>query len=349
MIEVKEIKEKSIWEKFNLSSANPTFLQSWAWGDFQKSLDRDIYRLGVYKNGSLVGVSLIFVEKAKVASFLYCPGGPVFTNWSKQHLDPWLTFVSQIAKEKNLAFLRADPRKIEKPAQTLLRQLGFVPAPEYTQPRCTALIDLSKDEEELLSKMSITTRYNVKASQRKGVKVKEGKLDEIKIFLDLLRATAQRKVLVLPVEQDYHKKQFETLNKEGLMRLFIAEYQGQPLSAALAVFYGETAYYLHAASSDQLPKLRASYPLVWQTILEAKKRNLKQFDFWGVAESDDPKHSWAGVTSFKLSFGAERACYVPPFDLPYKTTYRLIRLLETYRRPLQRILRFGRRLWMVYG
>jgi len=283
-------------------------------------------------------------ERSRFASFLYCPGGPVFKTWNKEYLKPWLDFVLKGVKEKNFSFLRIDPRKLEKPKESLLKTFGFVPAPEYTQPQCTALMDLTKDEEGLLSKMSITTRYNVRTSQRKGVKVKEGKPEEIKNFLDLLKTTAQRKVLVLPVEQNYHKKQFETLNKEGLMQLFIAEYQGQPLSAALVVFYGETAYYLHAASSGQMSKLRASYPLVWHTILEAKKRNLKHFDFWGVAENDEPSHPWAGVTSFKLSFGAERECYEPPFDLPFKATYRLTRLLETARRPLQRILRLGRRL-----
>jgi len=343
VITVKEIEEKSVWEDFNLNSSNPTFLQSWAWGEFQKSLGRVIHRLGIYKDAGLVGIALLIEERARLASFIYCPGGPVFREWKKEYLNHWVTTVSETAKEKNFSFLRIDPRKLEKPKESLIKSSGFVSAPEYTQPRCTGIIDLTKNENEILSKTTPSTRNNIRASQRKGVVVREGKSEEIKTFLKLLTETSQRKRLILPREHRYHQKQFEILDNEGLMKLYIAESQGQGLSASLVVFYAGTAYYLHAASSDQMAKLRASYPLVWHTVLEAKKRNLRRFDFWGVAENDSPRHPWAGVTSFKLSFGAERECYEPPFDLPYKASYRLVRWLETYRRPLQKIFRFGRR------
>jgi lipid II:glycine glycyltransferase (peptidoglycan interpeptide bridge formation enzyme) len=72
VIEVKEIGDKSTWESFNLASANPTFLQSWVWGQFQKNLNRNIYRLGVFKDKNLIGISLLIEERAKVGAFLYC-------------------------------------------------------------------------------------------------------------------------------------------------------------------------------------------------------------------------------------------------------------------------------------
>lgn len=342
MIAVKEIEEKSTWENFNLASLDPTFLQSWAWGEFQKVLGRETYRLGIYDDSDLVGISLLAHEKARLASFLYCPGGPVFNSLEKIYLEPWLSTVSQIAKERNVSFLRVDPRKIEKGAEKSLRGLGFTPAPEYTQPQCTGIINLEKSEEEILSHMTPSTRNNIGASQRKGVVTREGRPEEIKIFLKLLSETAHRKALTLPREGNYHRKQFEVLNKEGLMKLFIAEGEGKPLSAALVVFYAGTAYYLHAASSNEMPKLRASYPLVWYSISESKKAGCKSFDFWGVAENDNLSHPWAGVTSFKLSFGAERKCYTSPYNLPFKSSYRLIRLGETARKPLRKILRLVR-------
>lgn len=343
MVAVKEIGDKATWENFNLASSHSTFLQSWAWGEFQKSLSRQIHRLGVYEGNNLVGAALLVWEKAKLASFLYCPGGPVFTSWNKDYLKALLETVSPIAKEKGADFLRLEPRTIGEGQEKLLKDLGFTPAPEYTQPRCTGIIDLTFGEEEILLKMTPSTRNNIRASQRKEVVVSEGKPEEIKTFFKLLTETARRKGLILPRERSYHQKQFEALSKEGLMKLFVAHYQSQALAASLVVFYADTAYYLHAASSDQMPKLRASYPLVWHVILEAKKRNLKWFDFWGVAETDDPAHPWAGVTSFKLSFGAERKCYAPPYDLPLKRSYRLIRIGEAARRPLRKIFRFVRR------
>jgi lipid II:glycine glycyltransferase (peptidoglycan interpeptide bridge formation enzyme) len=338
---VKEIGDKSTWEKFNLASPNPTFLQSWVWGEFQKNLGRSIYRLGVFRDKKLLGVSLLVEERAKVGAFLYCPGGPVFSEWKKEYLFPWVEASKKVALDNNLGFLRIDPRKIKKPTVAFIKTLGFLPATD-TQPHCTAIIDLTKTEEELRHDLSSSTRYNINAGERKGVKVREGKRDEINVFSALLKETSQRKTLTLPKEKNYHQKQFETLIKEGLMNLFIAEAGSESLSAALVARYTDTAYYLHAANSLRQRKLRASYPLVWSTILDAKNRGLKKFDFWGVAPTSDPKHSWAGVTSFKLSFGAQRECYAPSFDLPFKSSYRLTRLAESARKPLRKILRFGR-------
>ena len=341
MIQIKEIADKSTWEEFNLSGTNPTFLQSWAWGEFQKKLGRDIYRLGVFDGKNLVGISLLIEERAKVGAFLYCPGGPVFSDWKKEYLLSWIDSVEVKAVESNLGFLRVEPRKIEKTTISSLKTVGFLEATD-TQPQCTAFIDLTRGEEELRHDLSASTRYNINAAERKGVKVREGKRSEINVFLRFLEETADRKKLTLPKEANYHAKQFATLNGEGIMKLFVAERVDQSLAASLVVLYADTAYYLHAANSSEQPKLRASYPLVWQTILESKKAGLKKFDFWGIAPTNDPNHSWAGVTSFKLSFGAKRECYEPGFDLPYKGSYRLTRLLETWRRPLQKILRFGR-------
>ena len=174
------------------------------------------------------------------------------------------------------------------------------------------------------------------------MRVREGKSGEIKLFLELLKETAKRKTLVLPHEENYHKIQFETLEKEALMRLYIAECSSQPLSAALVVNYADTSYYLHAANSLEKKDLRASYPLVWRTILQAKNVGLKHFDFWGVAPTDDPKHPWSGVTAFKLSFGAKKECYEPPWDLPFSSNYQLMKVVEIWRRPVRKILRFGR-------
>jgi lipid II:glycine glycyltransferase (peptidoglycan interpeptide bridge formation enzyme) len=133
VIEVKEIGDKSTWESFNLASANPTFLQSWVWGQFQKNLNRNIYRLGVFKDKNLIGISLLIEERAKVGAFLYCPGGPNFSEWKKEYLFPWVEASKEIALEKNLGFLRIDPRKIKKPVVAFIKTLGFLPATD-TQP-----------------------------------------------------------------------------------------------------------------------------------------------------------------------------------------------------------------------
>lgn len=347
MIYVRIVKDKSIWEKFVLDqgrgSNRPSggvFLQSWAWGEFQEQIGKEIFRAGVFEGKNLVGLSLLATQKAKTASFLYVPAGPIFPKWKGDYFEKWLEFASNLAKEKGLAFLRIEPRMANDLAKELVKSYKFVTAPEYTQPECTAVLDLGSGEQELLGSMSDSTRYNIGMSQRKGISIREGEPKEIKVFTEFLKETAKKRVLTLPIEKDYHKKQFEILGKEEIMKLFIAEHENKPLAAALVLFYGDSAYYLHAANSFQKSKLRASYPLVWHSVLEGKKKGLKWFDFWGIAQSDSPKDSWAGITSFKLSFGSERVCFDRPLDLPFKGSYKISRFVETWRKPLRKITRF---------
>ena len=344
MISTSLIEDKKAWEEFVIAyeenSEKPLggiFLESWAWGEFQKKLGREIHRLGVYEGKRLVGVSILCLQKAKTGSFIYVPAGPIFLKWDKKLFTKWLEFTTNLAREKEATFLRIEPRVVSTVADKLLKEAGFVKAAAYTQPKCTAVIDLAKTEDELLAAASDSTRYNIRASVRKGVNVREGSDKEIQIFVNLLKETAQRKSLTLPIEKDYHKIQFDNLHQEGFMKLFIAEAEREALSAVLVLFYGNSAYYLHAANSLRKKELRVSYPLVWHCILEGKKKGLKWFDFWGASQSEDPNDPWAGVTGFKLSFGAQRVCFDSVYDLPLKNSYLLTKAVETWRKPIRKI------------
>lgn len=347
MISVKAVDDKKVWEEFILTyektSTQPLggmFLQSWDWGQFQRELGKEVQRVGVFDGGQLAGISLFYLQKAKTGMFVYVPVGPIFPKWRKNCFDKWLDFVVTLAKNKGASFLRIEPRVVSESLGRAFSGAGFIKAASHTQPECTAVVDLIKPEDKLLSAASDSTRYNVRASLRKGVIVRKGRIEEIQTFTNLLKETSKRKTFTLPLEKDYHKKQFETFQKEGLMELFIAEINGETLSAALVLFYNTTAYYLHAANSLKKKELRASYPLVWHCILESRKRGFKWFDFWGIAKGEDPGDPWAGVTSFKLSFGAERVCFDPVFDLPLKSTYLLTKVVETWRKPIRKIIRF---------
>ncbi|MEX0617165.1 MAG: peptidoglycan bridge formation glycyltransferase FemA/FemB family protein [Candidatus Woykebacteria bacterium] len=337
----KEIDKEDL-EYFLGDFPHTPFLQSFAWGQFQKQIENKVYRFGVFDSEKLVGVVSAQKVKAKFASFLYVPWGPLIKDWEKQKVEPLLNKLAKIAKEDNLDFVRLEPRVIGGSEAEILERGGFRQSRFFTQPECTSIMNLSKSEEELLSAMSDSTRYNVGMVERKGVKVRIGNSEDIGIFEKLLKETASRHQFTVDIKPGYYRKQYEILSEKGIMKVLVAEYNGQPLAAALVVFYGDTATYLHAASSRTQPKLRAPYLLVWKVMLEGKKRGFKYFDFWGVApENAGENHPWSGVTSFKMSFGGERICYSPVFDLPTSNKYLFAKFIENIRKPVRKILRLS--------
>ncbi|MEK7143875.1 MAG: peptidoglycan bridge formation glycyltransferase FemA/FemB family protein [Patescibacteria group bacterium] len=80
MIDIKEIKEKTVWEDFLIFAKPKTFLHSWNWGEFNKKLGNKVFYLGIYDDGELAGVALIIKISARRGNFLFCPHGPVFKN-----------------------------------------------------------------------------------------------------------------------------------------------------------------------------------------------------------------------------------------------------------------------------
>lgn len=262
------------------------FLQSNEWAEFQKKLGRQIWRLD---NTLAIKYPLPFGQ-----SYLYCPAGPVGD----------VEKLKELAKREKVVFLRVEPRtgKID-----LTNFIETTPV----QPKQTLILDLSKSEKELLNSFHPKTRYNIRLAEKKGVKVEIKK--DATVFWRLIEQTAKRDNFSSH-SKDYYSKLIES----DFVKIFAAEYQGKILAANLVVFFGDTATYLHGASADEDRNLMAPHLLQWSAIKEAKKSGCDYYDFWGVAPTNQPDHSWAGITRFKEGFGGQRIDYAGTWDLPIK-------------------------------
>lgn len=269
-----------------------SFLQSKQWEDFQRAFGRQVFRQD--------GILIIKHNLPLGKYYFYCPR-PV-----------------QVPRIKNRAkaiFFRAEPSigyRIES-----LR--GFRKAKREIQPSKTLILDLDKSEEDLLSQMKKKTRYSIKLAQRKGVKVHKSR--DFEAFWRLLQETAKRQKITTHAKE-YYQKMLEM----PMAELFLAKYQNIPLAAGITIFYQNRATSLHGASSDKIRYLRAPYLLQWERIREAKKRGMRQYDFWGISEK------WPGVSQFKRGFGGRIVTYIGTWDLVFQPFwYKLYNLFTAWR------------------
>lgn len=332
--------DEAKWDQFLLTDPKNSFLQSYGYGEFYKQLGYKIWRLGLTSDQDIVGVCLVVKLTTKLGSFLYCPAGPVTPDWEKD-FGALFTKLVEIGRTEKVSFIRLDPRTLTGGQERLLSEKGLVKSANYTQPQCSQLLDLTKSLTEIKSNFSDSTRYNVGWVERQGVRVEiSQKLADIDIFTNLLKETSQRQNFRLHAKEDYYKKQFLVLAARNMAKLFLTkDSRGEVLAAAIVVNFGETATYLHAASSSKNPKLRAPYLMQWKIIENAKEVGFKNYDFWGIAKDDNPNDAWSGVTAFKKSFGGEKICYQISYDLALNKQYVLERLIETTRPILKRLKR----------
>jgi lipid II:glycine glycyltransferase (peptidoglycan interpeptide bridge formation enzyme) len=276
-------------EIFNLKN---NIFQSESWDSFQKSLGREMVKIGSYKGFRIpVGLGKSFV---------------------------WFFKAPEVADNKFLdecrnlpdVFVRIEPEKpgsIGEPPRLLLGQMS---------PKCTRVINLSKSEEEILADMKSRVRYNIRLAGRKGLTVKfSTDPKDIDKFYDVLMSTAGRGKGFAPHPKDYYQKLFKSLVDAKAGKLALGYYEDELIYAGLFSVYGKTAIFMHSGFRDVHASLKAPNYCLWEIIKESKRMGAIYFDMWGIAENDDPKHPWYGISQFKESFGGEVVRFPGTFDI----------------------------------
>lgn len=340
-MQVKEITNKEDWDNFIESVFPSTFLHTWAWGEFEESLGRKIKRVGVCENGSLIAVCLWTLIRAKRGSFILCPHGPIIKKEIKDLkpiISELLNFAKTLAKENKCDFIRVSTLIEDKEEhRKVFKDLGFRLAPIHMHSELAWILNISGTEEELLSGMKKNTRYSIKKAIKDGVEIKTStSMDDFEKFWKIYMATANRQNFT-PYSRDFLTKEFELFFKENKAVLFFAQYQGEAISTAFIVFSNGSGFYHHGASDNHFPGITASEFVQWQAILEAKRRGMTKYNFWGVVPETATKHPWFGLSKFKRGFGGYDEAYVHAQDFVLTPKYWLNYVVEKIRKIRRRL------------
>ena len=338
-ITIENIENKREWEDFVLAKLEANFLQSWYWGEFHKAIGKTINRTGFYEKERLVGVMQSVVEPARRGKHLTVPGGPII-NWQDKNLvNTFLRELKVIAKENNCVFIRVRPQlKSDESSKKIFKDLGFIKAPMHLHAELTSQLDITKPEEEIMTQMRKTTRYEVKKAIKENIKiVTSSDSADIKKFYELQIQTAKRQKFV-PFSYKYLSEQFKVFAENGNVLLYKAEFENKLLAQAFVIFYGKEAVYHYGASTDEGRLYPGAYLIQWEVIKEAKKRGMTRYNFWGVAPENKQNHRFSGLSLFKRGFGGEDFQYLPAQDLIInKPKYLLNYIIETLRNRLRNL------------
>jgi len=312
--------DREAWDSFVLSSNNGSFLQSWVWGEFQKTAGFHIKRYFVQECGGILAAAL-FVERHLPLGqkYFYAPWGPVFReNLSQESFEKIFSLMSGrefFQKNQNPVHIRIEPHLEERQLpKSVLGKSKFISLKKGIQPKDTLVLDLSKTNDDILKEMHSKTRYNIRVAMRHGVEVKEKTNDEgFKIFMDLAREVeAKGDFHYHPAS--YYQIMIKTLGEKGMLKVLVAEYKGKPLAAGIFIRYGNIFTYAHGASTKAKAHVMAPYLLHWEAIEMAKREGSLGYDFFGIAPNEDTNHSWFGITRFKKGFGGKELHYVGAAD-----------------------------------
>ena len=262
---------------------------------------------------------------------MYIPRGPIL-DWNDVDLrQKVLKEIVNLAKENKSFLLKIDPEVIvgsgipetDKATQnnngiTILNELkqqGWHYSQDQIQFKNTVWLDINHAEDELLANMKQKTRYNIRLSGKKGVKISEGKPSDFNMLANMYAETAIRDNFTIRSEK-YYLNLWNSFYNQGKLTPLIASYEGKPIAALMLFHFAGRAWYIHGMSRSVHRNKMASYLLQWEAIKTAKNKGCARYDLWGapfdLVESDP---MW-GVFRFKQGFAGETIRTIGAWDFP---------------------------------
>ena len=316
------------WDQFIEDHPDAHILQTSPWGELKSAFG---WQPRYVQQGSL-GALVLFRRLPLGLSIAYIPRGPI---GSDNCWDDFWPVVDDVCRKERAVFLRVEPNVWEPVPDDFSKTNlpGFVQSDQTIQPPRTILIDLAKNEDEILMEMKSKTRYNIRLAARKDVVVRES--DDIETFHRMMLTTGERDEFGVH-SRDYYQRAYDCFAPRGACVLLLAEYEGQPLAGLMAFAHGETAWYFYGASTDQERNRMPTYLLQWEAMRWAKAKGCLVYDLWGVPDQSqdqlenaflDRSDGLWGVYRFKRGFGGELRRTVGAWDRVYQPAlYKLYEL-----------------------
>lgn len=302
----------------------------------------------VIRNGDdiLGGAQMLYRSLPVRGAVAYVPLGPVLASADPEVASLAMAHLHRIAREQNVYYLAVQVPRGGGAFSRELLNFGFFPALLDLAPTASVVIDLSNSLDVLLSRMHKTTRYDIRASQRKGITVREGGLKDIDAVHRLLLATAERRGF-LGLKNDYLREVWRQFSGGGYTKIFIAEFQERPISAALMMSFGDTVTYWKAGWSGECSTLYPNEALQWTAIQWAKSNGYRYYDLGGIpralaksALADDSvrKPGAHSVAFYKLGFGGQIELFPEALMYIYNRPLRRVWSMISKRGPAQTLL-----------
>lgn len=332
------------WNSFIKKCPEVHILQSADWGELKSQFGWKTIRL---ISGS-IGAQILFQPLPFGYHIGYIPKGPISLNG--QIDDPsWESFQNELdilCREQKAVFIKIEPDAWDEELFKKIGYFGYRKSNNSIQPPRTILVDLSESEEQILARMKSKTRYNIRLSEKKEVSIRQ--LDNIDPFYKLLENTADRSEFGIHT-REYYQAVFDLFYPSGECKLFMAEYQEQPLASIMVFVHGKRCWYFYGASSDEHRDRMPTYLVQWEAMRLAKEQGCLTYDLWGVPDEDqdtlesnfmERNEGLWGVYRFKRGFGGELKRASSSLEKEYNPILYLIYLLYSYLKKIS-VLKIG--------
>lgn len=348
------------WNAEIASLPGAHILQTWEWSQFKAIYGwRPIPKIWRGQDNQVIAAAMVLERSVRLGGIgpqlkvLYVPRGPMLL-WDDPALRSLvLDDLQDLAKKENAIFIKIDPEVVvglgtmetlddrSAPAgnsiSTELAEHGWQFSQDQIQYRNTVVLDLSGSEEDWLARMKQKTRYNLRLSEKKGVAIRRGSLEDLPEVYKMYAETSVRDGFVIRSE-GYYRHVWESFIKGGMAEILIAEVEDKPVAGLILFFFAGRAWYLYGMSRDAHREKMPNYLLQWEAMRVAKSHGCLEYDLWGAPDTFEDSDPMWGVFRFKEGLGGKVVRFIGAWDYPARPLY-----YQMYTNILPKILSVMRR------
>ena len=333
------------WDTFVEEHPAGHHAQTSVWGRARASIGWQLVRVIISEEGQIVAGAQMDMRRMPVGGNMgFVCRGPVVHEGNPELTSLVFDEMMAMGRRHGVQYLVVQPPPGCDWMREDLAQRGFRFGAFDIDETATVLIDLRPEIEELLAKMQRKRRQTIGSAERRGVTVRRGSDADLPIFNRLKDAHSAR--LGYPRRQEgYYTELWRALAPRGHIELFIAEYEGEPVSALLAIPFGDTFRHMERPWSGEHGDLGTNEAVEWAAIQWARAAGYRFADLGGI----DPAVAEAMLAGrhdavepytaafFKLKWGGQIFVDPPSFDYVYNPVLRV-----AYRSIPNRLMRSAR-------
>lgn len=223
-----------------------TFHQTSNWANLKKKNGWSSYYIGLKDKKEIKAAALLLAKELPIIKkkMFYSPRGFLIDYSNQKLLKEFTEEIKKFTKEKKGIFIKIDPyveykerdlngelkingidnSKCHKNLISLgYKHFGFNLMQDTLQPRWMHVIETKdKSLDDIMKDMESKTRQIIRKNERCGIKTREIKRDEIKIFKDIMKHTSDRREFIdRPLS--YYENMWDSLHDDGILKIMIAE------------------------------------------------------------------------------------------------------------------------------
>ncbi len=321
---VSESANDPIWDSFVESHPHGQYSQTSLWAQVRAEQGWQPVRILVKVENRIVAGVQMLVKPAPIAGKVGAVWrGPLYSCGEAGLIRIVLEVMINTCKHLGIRFLTISLPSEDTHLVGEARKFGFNEnLLGDIDSRCEIMIDLSSSLEDILARMSSKRRKIIRWADKRGIEIREGTAGDIDTFYELHLISAERQGFS-PYPKRFYQKLWQVFAPSQRVKLFIAEHEGQPVSAQVNILFRDTVSAYKIGWNRQHANLYPNDKLDWHTICWAKAQGYRWYNFLGVeipvAEAlrkglpipHDHKYTYS---HYKLNFGGQPVFYPPSYE-----------------------------------